>query len=92
MFDRWMHEISGIAGLPGEPDRAEQRAEYERVAGVAIGDTAWYEVFSALRFATTVVLVMNRWVARGAMPDDQVIWRDNPATAVLADLMKEVSP
>jgi aminoglycoside phosphotransferase (APT) family kinase protein len=92
MFDRWMHEISGVERLSGEPDRGGQLADYERIAGVSLGDTAWYEVFSALRFATTVVLVMNRWVARGAMPEDQVIWRDNPATAVLADLMKEVAP
>ena len=60
-------------------------------AGVSIGDTTWYEIFSALRFAVTVVQVMNRWVARGAIPHDQTVWRDNPATAVLADLFEEVS-
>jgi aminoglycoside phosphotransferase (APT) family kinase protein len=88
MFDRWMHEGSGIARLAGEPDRSEQRAIYEEAAGTSIGGTIWYEVFSALRFATTVVQVMNRWVARGAVPEDQTVWRDNPATAVLADLFE----
>jgi aminoglycoside phosphotransferase (APT) family kinase protein len=90
MFDRWMHEGSGVARLAGEPARAEQRTMYEQAAGVAIGSTTWYEVFSALRFAVTVVQVMNRWVARGAVPQDQTVWRDNPATAVLADLFEEV--
>jgi aminoglycoside phosphotransferase (APT) family kinase protein len=90
MFDRWMHEGSGQARLAGEPERPEQRTMYERAAGVSIGDTTWYEIFSALRFAVTVVQVMNRWVARGAIPPDQIVWRDNPATAVLADLFEEV--
>jgi aminoglycoside phosphotransferase (APT) family kinase protein len=90
MFDRWMHEGSGEARLPGEPDRAEQRTMYEQAAGTSIGDTTWYEIFSALRFAVTVVSVMNRWVARGAVPADQTVWRDNPATAVLAQLFEEV--
>jgi aminoglycoside phosphotransferase (APT) family kinase protein len=91
MFDRWMHEGSGEARLAGEPERSEQRTMYEQAAGVSIGDTTWYEIFSALRFAVTVVQVMNRWVARGAIPEDQTVWRDNPATAVLADLFEEVT-
>jgi aminoglycoside phosphotransferase (APT) family kinase protein len=91
MFDRWMHEGSDIARLAGEPDRSEQRAIYEKEAGTSIGSTIWYEIFSALRFATTVVQVMNRWVARGAVPEDQTVWRDNPATAVLADLFEEAT-
>jgi aminoglycoside phosphotransferase (APT) family kinase protein len=91
MFDRWMHEGSGVARLSGEPARSAQRTMYEEAAGVAIGSTTWYEVFSALRFADTVVQVMNRWVARGAIPADQTVWRDNPATALLADLFEEVT-
>ncbi len=90
MFDRWMHEGSGAVRLAGEPDRTEQRALYEQAAGTLIGPTVWFEVFSALRFATTVVKVMNRWVASGAISADQTIWRDNPATAVLENLLEEV--
>ena len=91
MFDRWMHESSGVARLAGEPDRPEQRALYEQRAQVALGPTGWFEVFAALRFATTVVHVMNRWVAKGAVAPDHTIWRDNPATEVLADLMTETA-
>jgi aminoglycoside phosphotransferase (APT) family kinase protein len=91
MVDRWMHEGSGADRLAGEPDRSAQRAMYEQSAGTSIGPTAWYEVFSALRFATTVVKVMNRWVANGAIPEDQTVWRDNPATAVLANLLEEAA-
>lgn len=91
MADRWMHEGSDTTRLEGEPDRSEQRALYEQAARSSIGDTTWYEIFAALRFATTVVQVMNRWVGRGAVPQDQTVWRDNPATAVLADLFKEAT-
>ena len=91
MADRWMHEGSDAPRLDGEPDRSEQRALYEQAAGTSIGDTTWYEVFAALRFATTVVHVMNRWVGRGTVPEDHTAWRDNPATVVLADLFEEVT-
>jgi aminoglycoside phosphotransferase (APT) family kinase protein len=91
MVDRWMHEGSGAARLAGEPDRSAQREIYEQAAATSIGPTVWYEVFSALRFATTVVKVMNRWVANGAIPADQTVWRDNPATAVLADLLEQAA-
>jgi aminoglycoside phosphotransferase (APT) family kinase protein len=89
MADRWLH--AGVERLDGDPTPAEQLAAYERHAGVSLGDVTWFEVFAALRFATTVVHVMNRWVAKGLVPPDQTIWRDNPATAVLADLLAEAS-
>ena len=79
---------------PGWPENRTGRSNwtiYEEAAGTSIGGTTWYEVFSALRFATTVVQVMNRWVARERCPTDQTVWRDNPATAVLADLFEEVT-
>jgi hypothetical protein len=77
----------GAAGIllspgPGEPTRAEQVAIYEQASGRTVGDTAWYEVFAALRFATTAVLVMNRYDAQGVMPEGHTYWRDNPATQI----------
>ncbi len=87
MFDRWSHESAGVARLPGEPTRDEQRAHYERCAGVAIGDTYYHEVLAAARYCAIVVRVMNRWVARGRLPADQRIWLENPATTCLAELL-----
>ncbi|MGH9018092.1 MAG: phosphotransferase family protein, partial [Acidimicrobiales bacterium] len=91
MCDRWMHEGSGAARLDGEPTRPEQRRLYAEAAGVRLGDTQWCEVFSAVRFATTVVHVMNRWEAHGLVAADHLIWRDNPATEVLGMLMDEAT-
>jgi aminoglycoside phosphotransferase (APT) family kinase protein len=89
MFDRWSHEaMGGVPRLSGEPTRDEQRALYEKHAGVSVGDTTYYEVLGAARYCAIVVRVMNRSVARGEMPADQRIWLENPATVCLEDLMK----
>jgi len=89
MFDRWSHEaMGGIPRLPGEPTREEQRAHYERCAGVSVGDTHYWEVLGAARYCAIVVRVMNRSVARGEMPKDQRVWLENPATVCLEQLMK----
>jgi aminoglycoside phosphotransferase (APT) family kinase protein len=87
MFDRTMHESVGIARLPGEPTREEQRDHYARCAGRDPGDTHVFEVFAAVRYTAIVVRVMNRAVARGFLPPDQKIWLQNPASAALADLL-----
>lgn len=87
MFDRWSHESMGVARLPGEPTRAEQRAHYERCAGVRVGDTSYYEVLAAARYCAIVVRVMNRSVARSEMPADQRVWLENPASVCLAELL-----
>jgi len=87
MFDRWSHECFGAPRLPGEPTRDEQRAYYERCAGRPVADTTWYEIFGAVRYCAIVVHVMNRSVARGELPADQTIWRDNPASTCLAQLL-----
>lgn len=89
MFDRWSHETAGVARLPGEPTRDEQRALYAAHSGREVGDTFPFEVFAAARYAAIVVRVMNRLVARGDLPADQTIWIENPAAACLDELMAE---
>jgi aminoglycoside phosphotransferase (APT) family kinase protein len=89
MFDRWSHESMGsVPRLPGEPTRDEQRACYEKHAGVGVGDTTYYEILAAARYCAIVVRVMNRSVARGEMPADQRVWLENPATVCLAELLQ----
>jgi aminoglycoside phosphotransferase (APT) family kinase protein len=90
MFDRWVHETMGVDRLPGEPTRDEQRSRYEQLAGRAVGDTTYYEVFAAARYAAIVVRVMNRAVDRGPKPADQIVWRQNPAVVCLEQLLDTV--
>jgi aminoglycoside phosphotransferase (APT) family kinase protein len=88
MFDRWSHESFGVARLPGEPTREEQRDIYARHAGRPVADTTWYEILAAARYCAIVVRVMNRAVARGELPGDQKIWLENPASTCLAQLLE----
>lgn len=92
MADRWMHEGSGVGRLAGEPSRDEQVAIYASAAGHPVAQLDWYELFAAYRFATTVVFVMNQWEQAGAVPADHTIWRDNPATELLAAILAEKEP
>jgi aminoglycoside phosphotransferase (APT) family kinase protein len=87
MFDRWVHETMGVSRLPGDPDRDWQRQRYGELTGRDVGDTLWYEVFAAARYAAIVVRVMNRTVLRGQLPHDQVFWLENPATDCLRQLL-----
>ncbi len=89
MFDRTTHELSGTGHLPGEPDRDEQRRLYFEQSGREPVDTTAHEIFAAARYCVIVVRVMNRLEARGHLPADSVIWRDNPASACLDMLLDE---
>ena len=88
MFDRWSHETMGLAHLPGEPDRDEQRALYSAALGRDVNDTYYYEVLAAARYCAIVVRVMNRMVARGQMPAEQTVWLENPSTICLEQLLE----
>ncbi|MDJ0847761.1 MAG: phosphotransferase family protein [Myxococcota bacterium] len=87
MFDQAMHESMGQERLPGEPTREEQRDFYAGCAGRDVGDTHYFEVLGAARYAAIVVRVMNRAVDRQFLPPDQQIWLHNPASTCLADLL-----
>jgi hypothetical protein len=47
-------------------------------------------VFAAARYSAIVVRVMNRMVARGQLPPEQTIWLENPASACLSQMLKEL--
>jgi aminoglycoside phosphotransferase (APT) family kinase protein len=89
LFDRTMHEAIETARLPGEPTRAEQRAIYAERSGRPIGETYSFELFGAVRYAAIVVRVMNRLVDRGALPEDHVVWLNNPAATALGQLLRK---
>src|SRR5215207_7982091 len=87
MFDRTMHEWSGIERAPGDPTRAEQLRMYEAASGRSVPDARWFEICAAARYCAIVVRVMNRAVDRGLMPEDHTIWLENPASAALESLL-----
>ena len=89
MFDRTMHELAGMERLPGDPTRDEQRERYFHHAGRPLVDTSAHEVFAAARYCVIVVRVMNRLEQRGLLPADSTVWRENPATACLEQLLAD---
>ena len=88
MFDRCSHEVIDAARLNGEPSREEQRDIYAACAGRDPGDTFYFEVLAAARYAAIVVRVMNAWVDREMLPGDHAIWLTNPAATCLEQLME----
>ena len=90
MFDRTMHEGVGASRAEGDPSRDEQRRLYFEFAGVEPRDTTAHEVFAAARYSVIVVRVMNRLDQRGLLPADSMVWRDNPASACLSQLLSEL--
>ncbi len=89
MFDRTMHDAWEIPRLDGEPTREEQRDFYLECAGRDLGSTHYFEVLAAMRYTAIVVRVMNRAVERGLLPEDHVIWKNNPALSALELLLDE---
>jgi aminoglycoside phosphotransferase (APT) family kinase protein len=89
-FDRTMHEAIDVPRLAGEPSRAEQRDLYAAAAGRDPADPTVFEVFAGFRYAAIVVRTMNRLAARGAIPSDSTVWRDNPPVTALRQLLDEI--
>ena len=89
MFDRTMHELVGLERRPGDPTREEQHRIYFEYAGREPVDTSVHELFAAARYCVIVVRVMNRLEQRGVLPDDNVIWRENPASECLRMILDE---
>ena len=87
MFDRTMHEVMGVPRLPGDLGREQQRDFYAEVSGRELNDVHYYEVLAAARYCAIVARVMNRHVERGQLPPDNALWRHNPPTTVLAELL-----
>jgi aminoglycoside phosphotransferase (APT) family kinase protein len=87
MFDRYAHESSGHERLEGEPTRAEQRDFYAACSGRETGDTHWYEVFAALRFAAVMIRNGDRMTGDGLIPASMNLAIHNPGSQVLADLL-----
>ncbi|MCE2391471.1 MAG: phosphotransferase family protein [Proteobacteria bacterium] len=87
MFDRTMHEWGGVPRPPGDLGREQQLDFYAEVSGRDLNDMHYYEVLAAARYCAIVVRVMNRHAERGQLPPENTLWRHNPPTSVLAELL-----
>ena len=78
LADHMVHEVEGVARLPGYPTRDEQLAYYERRVGHPVADLHYWEMFSAMKIAYVIVRVVRRMQDAGQIPDgDDTMIHDN---------------
>ncbi|WP_028933742.1 phosphotransferase family protein [Pseudonocardia spinosispora] len=88
------HHTEGI-GLPlpdGIPDAAETVAFYEKVAGTQARNLEYYEVFAGTRLAIIMVRAAHMLIGVGALPPDNPMALNNPASQLVAKLLGLPAP
>ncbi|HEX3716166.1 MAG TPA: phosphotransferase family protein [Trebonia sp.] len=88
------HHSAGI-GAPwptGFPDRAGTLTGYARRSGFEIPHDEWFEVYGGLRFAALMNRAGNMLVDAGALPAEDTMAVNNPATHLLAGLIGVEAP
>lgn len=83
-FDHFMTTASGIAPLPGWPNRATTIAEYEARSGRTVTDLAYFELMEEVFMATTLIRQSDFRVERGLAAADTRMGHDNAVTQMLA--------
>ncbi|MDJ0867823.1 MAG: phosphotransferase family protein [Myxococcota bacterium] len=91
-MDRHHSEGIGAERLPGFPSREESVARYETWTGRRVADLEFYEVFAGLRFAAIMCRLAQQMVHYEVLPADSAFERDNPATHLLARILKLPAP
>lgn len=61
---------------------------YAEKSGRECGDTRYFEVFAALRFAAVMIINCDRMTAAGLIPASRQMGLHNPASQILADLLE----
>jgi aminoglycoside phosphotransferase (APT) family kinase protein len=88
------HHTEGI-GLPlpeGIPDAAETIAYYEKVAGTELRNLDYYEVLAGTRLAIIMVRAAHMLISVGALPPDNPMALNNPASQLVAKLLGLPAP
>jgi aminoglycoside phosphotransferase (APT) family kinase protein len=68
-LDRFLSEGLGLPRLPGLPGRDETVARYQKLAGHAVSDLCFHEVFAATLFALITARVTRLSIAQGLVPE-----------------------
>lgn len=76
----------GLPELPGFPDRRETIALYEELAGVAVRDVAWWELFGIFRLGAILVRLRDMMVETGVVAAGAARGPETPAFRVIETL------
>lgn len=82
----------GLARLDGFPDRSATIHRFEELIGRQVHDIDWFEAWGALRGAILLQRVGNVMIEQGLIPSDADMPFNNPASQVLASLLKLPEP
>lgn len=87
LFERFFSAELGVPNLPGFAPQEQVVADYCEAADCDVGDLGWYTVWAAHRYA----LVFMRICQAGGGDDYGFTEDDNPATALLRNVLHEVA-
>ena len=76
----------GLPELPGFPDRRETVALYEELAGTAVRDVEWWELFGIFRLAVILVRLRDMMVETGVLAAGAARGPETPAFRVIEKL------
>jgi aminoglycoside phosphotransferase (APT) family kinase protein len=88
------HHTEGI-GVPlpdGLPDHAATIARFEELSGREVRHAHYYEAFAALRLSILMVRAGVLMIEAGAIPADNTMSTNNPASQILARLIDAPPP
>jgi aminoglycoside phosphotransferase (APT) family kinase protein len=89
-LDRFHSEGSGLARLPGFPDRAGTIALYEELAGSPVHDLEYYELLAGMRFSVILTRLAQQLIEQGFLPRDTEFEWNNPVSNLHAKQLVEL--
>jgi aminoglycoside phosphotransferase (APT) family kinase protein len=87
----WSHGL-GAPSPPGFPDRTHILARFEQLSGHTLRHLDYYERYSAVFGAITMMRAANLMIATGMIPPDSPMPVVNPMSAMLADYLDLPAP
>jgi aminoglycoside phosphotransferase (APT) family kinase protein len=92
MFDRMSFDDLGAARMEGFPTREEMIGIYQEEAGREVRNPHYWEVFGAMRFDAIMIVLADRMVDAGLVPEAINMAVANDVTQALARLLDIENP
>jgi aminoglycoside phosphotransferase (APT) family kinase protein len=92
MFDRMSFDDLGATRMEGFPTREEMVEIYQEASGREVRDPHYWEVFGAMRFCEVMIVLSDRMVAAGLVPEAMNMPVANQVSDALARLLGIENP
>lgn len=88
--DRYHSEGSGLARLPGFPDRETTIRQYEEISGEPVRDLEYFEVLAGMRFSVILTRLAQQLMDQEFLPKDSDFEWNNPVANLHARQLDEL--